>query len=117
MRTVASMIHHMSVSLVYDLSGKLPFPKTSRKLKCGEWGGHSFGPLRSTQPTIIYPVEHELRINNLFLVLLSQTGTVAAMSVQEYFPEIGNDLTVVTWGHAVNSQQQLQAALTGKKIP
>jgi pyruvate/2-oxoglutarate/acetoin dehydrogenase E1 component len=37
------------------------------------------------------------------------------MSVQEYFPEIGNDLTVVTWGHAVNSQQKLQAALTGKK--
>jgi hypothetical protein len=59
----------------------------------------------------------ELRINNFFLVLLSQAGAVAAMSVQEYFPEIGNDLTVVTWGHAVNSQEKLQAALTGKKNP
>jgi pyruvate/2-oxoglutarate/acetoin dehydrogenase E1 component len=39
------------------------------------------------------------------------------MSVQEYFPEIGDDLTVVTWGHAVNNQQKLQAALTGKKNP
>jgi hypothetical protein len=57
----------------------------------------------------------ELRINNFFcLVLLSQTGAVAALSVQEYFPEIGSDLTVVTWGHAVNSQQKLQDALTGK---
>jgi hypothetical protein len=37
------------------------------------------------------------------------------MTVQEYFPEIVNDLTVVTWGHAVNSQQKLQAAFTGKK--
>jgi hypothetical protein len=35
------------------------------------------------------------------------------MSVQEYFPEIGSDLTVVTWGHAVNSRQKLHDALTG----
>jgi hypothetical protein len=46
--------------------------------------------------------------------MLFQTGAVAALSVQEYFPEIGTDLTVVTWGHAVNSQQKLQDALTGK---
>ncbi|XP_069695619.1 protein FAM151B isoform X2 [Periplaneta americana] len=34
--------------------------------------------------------------------------------MQEYFPEIGNDLTVVTWGHAVNSKQKLQDALDEK---
>lgn len=49
-----------------------------------------------------------------WIVLLSQTGAVAALSVQEYFPEIGSDLSVVTWGHAVNSQQKLQDALTEK---
>ncbi|KAJ9576494.1 hypothetical protein L9F63_006643 [Diploptera punctata] len=36
---------------------------------------------------------------------------VHGTSMQQYFPEIGNDLTKVTWGHAVNSKQLLEQAI------
>ncbi|XP_021916868.1 protein FAM151B isoform X2 [Zootermopsis nevadensis] len=45
-------------------------------------------------------------------VLLARVWAAMAMSVQENFPGIDNDLTAVTWGHAVNSRVQLQDALT-----
>ena len=34
--------------------------------------------------------------------------------MQRYFPEIGDDLTKVTWGHAVNSKQLLDEAIQGE---
>lgn len=49
-----------------------------------------------------------------WIVLLSQTGTIAAISMEEYFPEIGSNLTTVTWAHAVNSRQQLEDAVRDK---
>ncbi|PSN44146.1 hypothetical protein C0J52_15662 [Blattella germanica] len=39
------------------------------------------------------------------------TNMAYGTTMQEYFPEIGNDLTTVTWGHAVNSKQLLQEAI------
>lgn len=36
--------------------------------------------------------------------------------LREYFPEIGHDLTLVTWEHAVNSKEKLEKALAGNGI-
>lgn len=117
---IVSSVHdspHERVSCLWFI-WKTPFPRNAKEVEV-RWMGRPFfrsSAINSTNHNL--PCRTlELRINNFFLVLLSQTGAVAAMSVQEYFPEIGNDLTVVTWGHAVNSQQKLQAALTGKKNP
>jgi hypothetical protein len=41
-------------------------------------------------------------------------GTIAAISMDEYFPETGCNRTTVTWAHAVNSQQELEDAVRGK---
>ncbi|XP_075225475.1 protein FAM151B [Lycorma delicatula] len=38
-------------------------------------------------------------------------ATDGAISVAAYFPEIGNDLTKVTWAHAVNNRAKLNASL------
>ena len=35
--------------------------------------------------------------------------------VTEYWPEVNDDLTLVTWSHATNSKQKLEDALKSKK--
>lgn len=49
-----------------------------------------------------------------WIVLLAQTGSSSAISIEEYFPETGSNLTAVTWAHAVNSRRELEDAVKDK---
>lgn len=47
--------------------------------------------------------------------LLSDVGR-AFPSVADTYPEIGADLTKVTWAHGVDSKKKLERALRGKNL-
>lgn len=44
------------------------------------------------------------------------TTSTTIPDVQDYFPELGGDLTKVVWAHAVNSRHLLEDALTDAKV-
>uniref|UniRef100_A0A069DRK9 Putative conserved secreted protein n=1 Tax=Panstrongylus megistus TaxID=65343 RepID=A0A069DRK9_9HEMI len=50
-------------------------------------------------------------LNDVFQITMTMPEPL-----QEYFPEIGHDLTLVTWEHAVNSKEKLKKALTGDSL-
>ncbi|XP_073972737.1 protein FAM151B isoform X2 [Rhodnius prolixus] len=55
----------------------------------------------------------------IFIFLLNDVFQITMTMpepLREYFPEIGHDLTLVTWEHAVNSKEKLEKALAGDSL-
>ena len=47
---------------------------------------------------------------------MPQGNTSYMPSVQDYFPHIKSDLSLIKWGHGINSKRLLQKSLDGKLI-
>ncbi len=45
------------------------------------------------------------------LIMTSATSSSSSMTADQAWPQIGDDLTKVTWAHAVNSAEKLHQAL------
>lgn len=55
-----------------------------------------------------------MEMNNLLSERQTKSGSGASVpSLTDINPEIGNDLTKVTWAHGVNSKKELRRALRG----
>lgn len=52
----------------------------------------------------------------VLLALFHGSSSDKLISVPKYFPEINNDLTQVTWAHAVNSRAKLNASLNDNSM-
>lgn len=44
------------------------------------------------------------------------TATVSSEDITDFFPEAKNNLTKITWAHAVNNQTLLEDALKGENL-
>ncbi|XP_069946122.1 protein FAM151B isoform X2 [Cherax quadricarinatus] len=58
-----------------------------------------------------------MKVFSVFVIVTMATATVKGdVDVADYFPDVGEDLSIVTWGHAINSQEDLKKYIADPSI-